>query len=84
MLPFTDHALFEMKRRGISEKEVEKVFQQPEQKIELEGDREIWQTKVVLDSKTWVIRIVVELKPRVAIVTVYKSSKVKKYWRADA
>ena len=73
-----------MKRRGISEKEVEKVFQQPEQKIELEGDREIWQTKVVLDSKTWVIRIVVELKPRVAIVTVYKSSKVKKYWRADA
>ena len=82
-LPLTEHAWFEMHRRGISKLEIEKVFKHPEQKIKMAGIREIWQNKFAQNGKEYVLRIVVELMPKTRVITVYKSSKVKKYWRKD-
>ena len=84
MLPLTSHAKFEMERRGIKEEEIEQVFLNPVQKIKLSGVREIWQNQMTQDGKIYVLRMVVELEPKLTIVTVYKSSKIKKYWREDS
>ena len=84
MLPLSPHAEFEMKRRGISREAVEEVFHHPEQKIELAGAREIWQNKSGIAGKIYVVRLVVQRSPELKIVTVYKSSKIKKYWKENA
>lgn len=81
VLPLSDHAKFEMKRREISDDQVESVFKKPEQKISLENEREIWQNKIRINGKEYIIRLVMQLLPRPKIVTIYKSSKIKKYWR---
>ena len=47
----------------------------------LERGREIWQNRILVEGKEHVLRLVVEVEPELKIVTVYKSSKVKKYWR---
>lgn len=84
MLPLTQHAIWEMQKRGITEEEVTQVFEQPEQKIGVSFNREIWQNIIELRGKKYVLRIVVELSPSVKIITVYKSSKVSKYWKGQS
>lgn len=83
MLPLTEHARFEMKRRGISEQEVEAVLEKPGQKIKLVGGREIWQNKIHTEGREYVLRVVLEVKPEPLVVTVYRTSKVDKYWREE-
>lgn len=83
MVPLSNHAKFEMQRRGVSEAEVEAVFREPGQKIKLASGREIWQNKIEKEGKVYVVRIIVETVPTMKIVTIYRSSKVKKYWRLE-
>ena len=45
MTIFTEHALFQMHRRGISEKDVKEIIKNPEQ-IE-----EVWPGRVVMQSR---------------------------------
>lgn len=78
----TQHALEEMQRRQISEQEVMVVCERPEQKIKLANAREIWQNKVVIERKTFVLRVVVDVEES-KVITAYRSSKVKKYWREE-
>ena len=73
-----------MSRRGISENDVAVVYENPTQKIRLETGREIWQNKIVIEGKMYVLRVVMELAPVAKIVTVYKSSKIKKYWKEES
>lgn len=80
-LPLTKHAIYEMHRRNISAAEVAAVFENPMQKIKVTEKREIWQNKTVVGEKVYLLRIVVELKPKLAIVTAYKTSKIGKYWK---
>jgi len=72
-----------MQRRGISEDEIKEVYLHPVQKIKLVGGREIWQNQIERDGKVYVLRIVVGIKPNLSIVTVYRSSNVKKYWMEE-
>lgn len=81
VLPLSDHAKFEMERREIPEKAVEMVFEGPEQKIMLTSGREIWQNKIIMEGKEYVLRLIMETQPELKIITVYRSSKIKKYWR---
>ena len=81
---FTDHALLEMKRRGIDEDMVSAALAKPGQ-IELaRAGRAIYQTKIELEipPKTYILRVFVDVdrKPP-QVVTVYKTSKLEKYWR---
>ena len=83
MLPLSNHARYEMQKRDISEIMVESVFLQPVQKIIVSKDRQIWQNKIEIEGKAYIMRLVVEINPAVKIITVYKSSKVDKYWRIE-
>ncbi|MBI2346706.1 MAG: DUF4258 domain-containing protein [Deltaproteobacteria bacterium] len=83
ILPLSDHARFEMQRRRISEQDIERVWTQPEQKIVLARGRAIWQNKITDGGKVYILRLVIETAPTMRIITLYRSSKVKKYWREE-
>jgi hypothetical protein len=82
----TDHARLEMARRPISEAEVEGVLAAPEQ-IECVSDgRAVYRSRIELGepSKTYLLRVVVDIDRQPSeVVTVYRSSKVQKYWRGE-
>ncbi len=82
----TDHARFEMARRQISEAEVERVLAAPEQTECVREGRAVYQSRIELGepSKTYLLRVVVDIDRQPAeVVTMYRSSKVQKYWRGE-
>lgn len=70
-----------MQRRQISLEWVDAVMAMPEQIVSGFGGRKVYQGRVVSGDKTYLLRLVVEdwLTPPV-IVTIYRTSKIKKYW----
>lgn len=83
----TDHARAEMARRQISEEDVDGVVTAPEQRVPVREGREVLQSRRESGrpSKTNLLRVFVDvdLDPPV-VVTVYRTSKVEKYWRTDS
>jgi hypothetical protein len=82
----TDHARFEMARRQINETEVESVLAAPEQTECVREGRTVYQSRIELGepSKTSLLRVVVDIDRQPSeVVTVYRSSKVQKYWRGE-
>jgi hypothetical protein len=82
----TDHARLEMMRRQISEAEVESVLAAPEQTECVREGRAVYQSRIELcePAKTYLLRVVVDIDCQPSeVVTVYRSSKVQKYWRGE-
>ena len=81
---FTDHALTEMARRGISQEHVKHVLANPEQMELLREGRAVYQAKYNTDEppKTYLLRIFVDIDRKPPhVVSVYRTSKIEKYWR---
>ena len=77
---FSKHALEQMHLRQISRQTVEKILTKPEQK-KRETGKTIYQSVVMRSGKIFLIRIFVNhLKNPNLIITVYKTSKIKKYY----
>jgi hypothetical protein len=82
----TDHARLEMRRRQISEAAVESVLAAPEQTACVREGRAVYQSRIEFGepSKTYLLRVVVDVDRQPSeVVTVYRSSKVQKYWRSE-
>jgi hypothetical protein len=80
----TTHAAFEMRRRGIAESVVRSVLAAPEQRQEVRPGRDVLQSRGSSASKTYLIRVFVDVDRTPAeVVTVYRTSRVAKYWRAQ-
>ena len=82
----TDHALFEMGRRGLAEEVVVAVLARPGQRWELRPGRHVLQSKVSAGEppKTYIVRVVVDIDAApAAVVTAYRTSKHRKYWREE-
>ncbi|MEA3339327.1 MAG: DUF4258 domain-containing protein [Chloroflexota bacterium] len=80
----TDHAQFEMERRQITKAEIAQVLSAPEQIEVIRPGRAVYQSRLELGkpSKTYLLRIFVDFDQRPPeVVTAYRTSKVKKYWR---
>jgi hypothetical protein len=81
---FTDHALIEMARREISQDDVRAVLGEPEQTEVVREGRAVYQAKRDMGKppKTFLLRVFVDIdrKPPY-VVTVYRTSKIEKYWR---
>lgn len=80
----TEHAQLEMRRRGITDADVAAVLAAPEQSEKVRPGRCVYQSRVVSDdpSKTDLLRVFVDVdRERPEVVTVYRTSKVQKYWR---
>lgn len=80
----SEHARFEMARRQIPEEILRGVAQNPQQMLKLRGKRSIWQSRYydLTEGKEMLLRVVYEEKYNTFfIVTVYKTSKIDKYWK---
>ena len=80
----TDHARLEMQRRGITEADVAAVLTAPEQSEEIRPGRCVYQSRMTFDdlSKVYLLRVFVDIdREPPEVVTVYRTSKVRKYWR---
>jgi hypothetical protein len=81
---FSEHARFELLRRGLSEEAVRAILLSPEQRIEVRPGRVVLQSKVLLEppGTVFLLRVFVDVDRRPAeVVTAYLTSKVEKYWR---
>ncbi|NJN75935.1 MAG: DUF4258 domain-containing protein [Synechococcaceae cyanobacterium RL_1_2] len=79
---FSSHALEEIKKRQIPIELVEKILQNPQQILEQDEQIQIYQSKFTFNTnKTYLLRIFIniQVEPKV-IVTVYRTSKISKYW----
>jgi hypothetical protein len=77
------HAHEEIKRRGIPLKIVEAVLQNPQQIVDEYGNKKAYQSIIKIKTKKdYLVRVIVNdtIDPA-KVVTVYKTSKIVKYWR---
>ena len=82
----TDHARLEMERRQITEAEVAQVLAAPEQTEEVRPRRVVCQSRVEHGKpvRTYLLRVFVDVDRRPAeVVTVYRTSRIEKYWREE-
>ena len=79
---FSSHALKELERRKISRTVVDSVVAAPEQKVHEHGEIVCYQSKIKMVGHSYLLRVMVnEIKKPPLIVTVYRTSKIDKYWR---
>ncbi len=77
------HAQIEMERRQIYLSLVESVLDNPQQIILEREGRKVYQSKVDFgNGKLFLLRVIVadDIDPKV-VITVYRTSKIEKYWR---
>ena len=77
------HAREEMKRRNIPAEIVESVLEDPQQVIEGSGEKKVYQSRIEFqEGKTLLVRVFVAEEGDIPVViTVYRTSKIEKYWR---
>ena len=78
------HAHAEMARRGLSEERLRAVLSAPEQWFPVRAGRIVCQSRVAMEERTYLIRVFVDVdRAPPEVVTVYRTSKIEKYWRAE-
>jgi hypothetical protein len=76
----TDHAKEELERRGIPHEVLQAIMESPGQILDTHSERKAYQSKIEINGKLYVVRIIVELTDPLTVVTAYRTSKVEKYW----
>jgi len=80
----TPHALLEMERRDLDEALLRQVLTAPEQRSEVRPGRDALQSRVEIAGKWYLIRVFVDVdRSPPEVVTVYRTSKIDKYWRIE-
>ena len=80
---FSTHVLAEMARRGITKALVIEIINNPEQVAPGRNQRSIFHSRFTFgEEKPYLVRVIIDetVDPAV-IITVYRTSKVHKYWR---
>ena len=82
----SDHALFQMRRRGIAADNARNVVRFPEQIVLSGGKRRVCQSRDrdKTSGKPLLVRVVVEEQGRFqVIISAYRTSKIDKYWKEE-
>ena len=82
----SDHSRREMARRNITEAEVYAVLRSPEQAETIRDGRVVLQSRMTtgIPATTFLLRVLVDVdRDPPQVVTVYRTSKVRKYWRTE-
>lgn len=81
---FSIHVQEEMERRRIPLALVEAVMNAPDQKVPEHSGVICYQSKVEIDQKQYLVRVMVnETLTPMKVVTVYRTSKISKYWETE-
>ena len=78
------HAAFEARRRGIDLGVIRAVLSAPEQRLTVRPGRVVLQSKLELGvaKRSYLVRVVVDVDRNPAeVVTVYRTTKLAKYWK---
>ncbi len=79
---FSKHVEEEAARRGIPWTAVEAVLATPEQMVSELGTVLCYQSRMTINAKPYLVRVMVEEgKQPPVVVTVYRTSKIGKYWK---
>jgi hypothetical protein len=82
----SEHAEFEMDRRGLDAKLIATVLGKPDQRRLVRPGREVLQSKVELGepAKTYLVRVFIDVDRTPAeVVTVYRTSRIARYWQEE-
>lgn len=82
----SDHARRQAARRGISEAIVRSVAEAPEQVAVVREGREVRQSHVRFppDDRLYLVRVFVDVSPGLeTVMTIYRTSRIEKYWRIE-
>ena len=82
----SNHALFEINARQLSEEMVRNVVQNPQQVVKLKEERHVCQNKYYDSSegREMLLRVICEeTTDQLFIITAYRTSKIDKYWEKE-
>lgn len=80
----TDHARSQMIRRQVPAHLVEAVMSDPEQRFEVRGGRHVLQSRFRLADGLYLFRVFADVdRDPAEVVTVYRTSRVTRYWRPE-
>ena len=82
----SDHALFEVVRRQLSEEVVRGVAQNPQQVVRLKKERKVCQSKYYdsAEDKEMILRVICEERRNLLfVITAYRTSRIDKYWAKE-
>jgi len=74
---FTPHATENMRERNIPLQVVMTVLNDPDQITSGQENRMVYQSEVNINGKPYMLRVIVEADE--TVVTIYRSSKIRKY-----
>ena len=80
---YSRHAEEELRRRSITRTMADEVLRSPQQVVTERGSRHAYQSRVDFgDGRIFLLRLIVDdsMDPAV-VVTVYRTSRIEKYWR---
>jgi len=81
----SDHVREEIARRRIPLTVVESVLANPQQKVPEHGAVLCCQSKMQINQKEYLVRVIVnERQTPAKVVTVYRTSKIRKYWKTTS
>ncbi|MBK8754337.1 MAG: DUF4258 domain-containing protein [Candidatus Competibacteraceae bacterium] len=79
---FSAHVQQEMQLRGIPLTVIDAVLATPQQKVPGYGNIVCYQSQVNINQKVYLVRVMVnETVSPPKVVTVYRTSKISKYWK---
>jgi hypothetical protein len=74
-----------MIRRGIDLRVVHEVLKAPEQRVGVRPGCDVFQSRIRLAGKEYLVRVFVDVDRSPAeVVTVYRTSRIARYWRAES
>jgi hypothetical protein len=82
-ITFSTHAREEAARRNIPLEVLHQVMETPDQVVAVHSQRQAYQSKVVMDAKLYVVRVIVEMTDPPTVITIYRTSKIEKYWSVE-
>jgi hypothetical protein len=78
----TDHAVRELRRRGLDKQDIDGVLKNPGQQLNLRPGRVVLQSKTQDGGTEYLLRVFVDIDRNPAeVVTAYRTSKIARYWR---
>ena len=74
-------ALKKIGQRKVPQQWIEETVNRPDQTVDGYRRRKVRQKKYIVDGKEMLLRVIYEEKEKLIVVTVYLTSKIKRYWR---
>jgi len=79
----SNHVREEVARRRIPLAVVKSVLENPQQKVPEHGNVICYQSKIDINQKEYLVRVTVnEVVTPAKVVTIYRTSRISKYWKA--